>query len=151
MTTPRTNTNNIADHDLEQKITRIQAQFPLRSRRECLETLDIVNDDFEKAIAFLAELGPRVPAVEAHACQASDTIRANTQQPVDAQAGTGGPASAGQKGVLSLRAMEWTPLNAATRSERARKSGTNREKALTSIQAVVTLSVPAPGSNAKTA
>lgn len=54
MTTPQTIANNMADRDLGQKITRIQAQHPLRSRQKCIETLDIVNDDVEKALAFLA-------------------------------------------------------------------------------------------------
>ena len=147
MTTPYTDTNEMADHELEQKVTRIQAHFPLRSRRECLETLDIVNDDVEKAIAFLLELGPRVPTVQVPAIQAASATVANALQSVNAQTGTGGSVGPGQKGVLNLRTMEWTPLNAATRSGRARRSGTNREKTLFSIQAVLTLSVPAPESN----
>lgn len=40
--------------DLEQMIALIHAQFPLRSRRERLGILEIVNDDVEQAVAFLA-------------------------------------------------------------------------------------------------
>ena len=50
MTTLHSNADIMADHDLEQKIARIKAQFPLRSRPECSETLEIVNDDVEQAI-----------------------------------------------------------------------------------------------------
>lgn len=142
----------MADYYLETKITRIQAQFPVRSRRECLETLDIVNDDVEKAIEFPTELGPRVATGQVPAVQASNAIVANAQQPVDAQAGIGGPVGPGKKGVLDLRlrTMEWKLLDAPTRSGRARRSGTNRERALPSIQVALTLSARAPRSNANT-
>ena len=54
----------VGDHNLEQKFARIQANFPLRSRRDCLDTLEIANDDVEKAIAFLTCLGSGVPGIQ---------------------------------------------------------------------------------------
>ena len=47
---------------LLQKILRVQYHFPLRSRQECEETLDIVDGDEDRAIKFLKHLGPRVPS-----------------------------------------------------------------------------------------
>ena len=47
---------------LSQKISRVQYHFPLRSRQECEETLEVVNGDEEQAIKFLKELGSRVPS-----------------------------------------------------------------------------------------
>ena len=47
---------------LSQKILRVQHDFPLRSRRECEETLEIVNGNVEQALDFLLNLGPRVPS-----------------------------------------------------------------------------------------
>ena len=47
---------------LSQKISRIQHFFPLRSRRECEEVLDLVNGDEEQAVNFLEDLGPRIPS-----------------------------------------------------------------------------------------
>ena len=45
---------------LLQRIGRIQDNFPLRSRRECEESLEIVNGNVEQALDFLLNLGLRV-------------------------------------------------------------------------------------------
>ncbi len=117
------------DNKLEEKIAQIQAKFPLRSRRECQETLEVVNDDIEKALAFLAYLGPRVPDSQTQETR----LEVNSQERASTQGVAGGDVYARQKGVLDLRRMEWTPLEMEQRSAPARKPGTNREGALPSM------------------
>lgn len=92
-------------NDLDQVIAQIQARFPLRSRRECEETLEVVNNDVNKALAFLEYLGPRVPSNQTQDARVTSiSQRRNSAQDV-----AGGDVRAGQKGVLKLSTTEWTP------------------------------------------
>ena len=131
------------DNKLEEKIAQIQAIFPIRSRQECQETLEVVNDEIDKALAFLAYLGPRIPDNQTQEA----SVEAKSQKRASAQGVAGGDVYVGQKGVLDLRSMEWTPLEIQQRSTPARKRGPNLEGALPSMQAVLTVLVPPPGSD----
>ncbi|KAF6221922.1 hypothetical protein HO133_001890 [Letharia lupina] len=64
ITTPHTNIDDIEDTNLEQKIAHIRAKYPLRSTRECEEALQLVNNDVDKTLAFLAYLVPRIPGIQ---------------------------------------------------------------------------------------
>ena len=110
------------DNNLEEKIAQIQAKFPLRSRRECEETLEVVNDNVDKALAFLAYLGPRVPDIQTQEA----SVAANSQERASAQGVAGGDVYAGQKGVLDLTSMEWTPLEMEQRRAQRRAPAKKR-------------------------
>ncbi len=118
------------NNKLEENIALIQAIFPLRSRRECQEILEVVNDDIEKALAFLAYLGPRIPDNQTQEA----SVEANSQKRASAQGVAGGDVYSGQEGVLNLRSMKWTPLEMEQRSTSARNQVTNRQGALPSMQ-----------------
>lgn len=143
ITTAHIKNDTMEYNDFEQKIAQLHARFPLRSRRELEETLEVVNNDLDKGLAFLAHLGPRVPSIQSQ----NSSVTAGPQKRASAQVLAGGDVHPGQKGVLDLRTMEWTALNEEQRSAHARQSGTNHEGALPSTQAVLTVLPLPPGSN----
>ena len=77
----------------------------------------MVNNDFDEALAFRSYLGPRVPDIQTQEAG----VMVDTPKRTRVQGVTGGDAHAGEKGVLDLSTMEWTPGEGKSRTTCAKR------------------------------
>ena len=85
-----------------QKIEQLRTEFRPRNRESCKDTLELVDNDVDKARALLKAIGPPLHSIQSQDSSSTSRTYGATHGQVEAN----GAARTGQTAVLNLNTME---------------------------------------------